>query len=210
MVEPSKTMPHKSAVGLFGFHTIYGANGEHDTPYMTRAWIGRLRLHIFHRGDADPDCHDHPWGFWTFPLTSYVEEVAEPWPFLGPNGEARFSLRRVVVRAFRLHYRPATHCHRVIGRATPAAIRLADGPGHISRHSFLGVAITNDRKIITFVWRTGPSRKWGFLKNRDGKWCWTPWKEYVFNGGKHAPCEPTPVEAESNSIADRSIEGVPQ
>lgn len=44
---------------------------------MTRAWFGRLRFHVFFRGDQDPDCHDHPWGFWTFPLRSYVEEVLE-------------------------------------------------------------------------------------------------------------------------------------
>lgn len=33
------------------------------------------------------------------------------------------------------------------------------------------------------------SRKWGVLRNRDGNWCWTPWREYVFGGGKNAPCE---------------------
>ena len=44
---------------FFGRHTIYDDAG--GTPYMTRYWIGRLRLHIFYRGDADPDCHDHPW-----------------------------------------------------------------------------------------------------------------------------------------------------
>ena len=71
------TKAKTSAGKLFGMSRIYGANGDHETVYMTRFWFGRLRFHIFHRGDADPDCHDHPWGFWTFPLRSYVEEVLE-------------------------------------------------------------------------------------------------------------------------------------
>jgi hypothetical protein len=169
---------------LIGHHTIYGADGEHSTPYMTRIWIGRLRLHIFHRDDADPDPHDHPWEFWTFPLTGYVEEVVDPvitdtmaehdlyeghWD--NRTGSAMTSFR--VVGAFRLHHRTATHTHRVIARYSWLA-------GH-----------TVDGKIVTIVWRSRGERKWGFLKNRDGLWCWTPWKEYVFGGGKHAPCEPS-------------------
>jgi hypothetical protein len=174
-------------MGLFGCHTIYGADGDHDTPYMTRAWLGRLRLHIFHRGDADPDCHDHPWDFWTFPLTSYVEEVAEPLPSK-KSGEPQFALRRQLVRAFRLTYRPATHCHRVLGRvAKDGSFTGSSAPNG----DFILVPNTDARRVVTIVWRGGIGRKWGFLKNRDGKWCWTPWKEYVFNGGKHAPCEPT-------------------
>ncbi len=36
---------------FFGWHTIHGVDGEHSEPYMTRVWIGRLRLHVFYRGD---------------------------------------------------------------------------------------------------------------------------------------------------------------
>jgi hypothetical protein len=171
-------------------HTIYGVDGEHNTPYMTRVWLGRLRLHIFHRGDADPDCHDHPWDFWTFPLTSYVEEVAEKLPLHVDSqygtlfSVQRYRLRRQVVRAFRLHYRPATHCHRVIGRWTgrdePFRQFLEPEPW----------PETDAGRIYTLVWRGRSGRAWGFLKNRDGQWCWTPWRDYVFGGGKHAPCEP--------------------
>lgn len=167
---------------FFGWHTIYGVDGEHSAPYMTRIWAGRLRLHVFYRGDNDPDPHDHPWDFWTFPLTSYVEEVAKPVTkgvaplellLLPPE---KYTLSRQVVRAFRVHYRPATYCHRVIGRY-----------GRIG-------------PIVTIVWRGRNGRKWGFLRNQDGKWCWTPWKEYVFGGGKHAPCQPTPaLKAEGES-----------
>lgn len=172
-----------------GHSTVYGVDGVHRTAYQTRLWIGRLRLHIFHRGDQDPDYHDHPWGFWTFPLTSYVEEVVEVihhnlvttvdratrtilWDdhageyFQAPAVISILTKqpKRQTVRAWHWHYRPATHTHRVLGA-------LAGG------------------KIITLVWRERKSRAWGFLKLRDGRWCWQPWKEYVFNGGKSAPCQ---------------------
>ncbi|OHV73404.1 hypothetical protein [Ensifer sp. LCM 4579] len=183
-MQTSQKQPYKSAsVPLFGWHTIFGVEGEHGTPYLTRIWFGRLRLHIFHRGDADPDCHDHPWDFWTFPLTPYVEEVVEP---DGAGGYRRFAQ---VVRAFRLTYRPAEHCHRVLGRATATALKTNEtwhgdisSPWHTYDH------LTDSRKIVTVVWRGGIGRRWGFLKHRDGRWCWIHWKEYVLNGGKHAPC----------------------
>ncbi len=134
----------------FGWETI-GVG----TPYMTRGWIGRLRLHIFHRGDDDPDCHDHPWSFWTFPLVGYSEEVREP----GGMTYCR------VVQAFRLHYRPAEFAHRVIG---PVGRRA---------------------RIVTIVWRSGRDRAWGFWRDRRGEpSCWVPWRRYVLEGGKDAPC----------------------
>lgn len=183
--EPPKTVTprrHRFA----GRSVIYGREGDHDTPYMTRYWIGRLRLHIFWRGDQDPDCHDHPWDFWTFPLTPYAEEVAEPYAVADYADEhdpaelgvtpRKWKKRLQIVPAWRWTFRPATHCHRVIGRldhvqTSPPILHL------------------NSKPIVTLVWRGRPSRKWGFLKNRDGKWCWVAWKEYVFGGGKSAPCE---------------------
>ncbi|MER8503836.1 hypothetical protein [Mesorhizobium sp. M1142] len=179
----------------FGFETIYGVDGEHATPFLTRVRIGRLRLHIFHRGDADPDPHDHPWDFWTFPLTAYVEEVVD---FALAEKVREFArevrgnprmTRRQVVPAWGWSYRPAEHTHRVLGRydvlATLEAASMAfiAGAGRVPPHFKPG-------KIITIVWQGRSSRKWGFLRNRDGNWCWTPWREYVFGGGKHAPCEP--------------------
>lgn len=71
------------------------------TPYTRR---GQLLLHVFYRGDADQDPHDHPFDFWTFPLVSYVETV------LGSDGTTRNS----IVPAFRWNFRPAEHCHRVL------------------------------------------------------------------------------------------------
>ncbi len=161
-----------SADRFMGRSTIWGKDGEHRTPYMTRWWIGRLRLHIFYRGDQDPDCHDHPWDFWTFPLTPYVEEVVCWHP------EHHFTFWQVVP-ALRFTFRPAEHTHRVIGRYD----------GWFPDFTAQPCIETNDKKVITIVWRSKDKRKWGFLKNRDGRWCWTPWKEYVFGNGKSAPCE---------------------
>lgn len=187
---------HSSANRRWGFNQIRGAAGDHETVYMTRAWFGNLRFHIFHRGDQDPDCHDHPWDFWTFPLRSYVEEVLTPIRDTYPADQAPppvcYQRRLEIVRAFRLHYRPATHTHRVLGLWN----RHYDG--WIKRgHQFV---TTNTGKIEvypaikaglipTIVWRTAEHRKWGFTKERAGRWCWVAWKTYVYDGGKKAPCD---------------------
>lgn len=158
----------------FGKHVVTDENGS---PYMLRYWIGRLRLHVFYRGDHDPDPHDHPWDFWTFPLTSYIEEVVHPYSAGSVWGQppriSHVFVSRQIVRAFRLHYRPATHCHRVLGKLDESRLRSEVGEG----------------KIITIVWRGKMGREWGFLKNRDGKWCWVAFREYLFQGGKSAPCD---------------------
>lgn len=178
-----------SEEAFFGHSTIYGVEGEHKTAYMTRLWIGRLRLHIFYRGDNDPDPHNHPWAFWTFPLTAYVEEVFTPnrETFEAKTGEPspRYNSHRRIVPALRLNYRPAHHTHRVIGRWSGArTIETRMGGWEVKLLPFV-----NNRKIVTIVWRGKKTNSWGFLKNRDGKWCWVGWKEYVFGGGKSAPCE---------------------
>ena len=202
-LEESAKKQTSSAGRWWGRSVIYGKEDEHATPYMTRYWIGRLRLHLFHRGDQDPDCHDHPWDFWTFPFTPYVEEVAEPtgwgeyevngrtYSYLLDSDEARYSplaaergrptyrKRYQIVPAWRLTFRPAEHTHRVLGRLDPHDI-----PGDFPPE--LSVIPGN---IVTLVWRSRDRRKWGFLKDRDGKWCWVHWKSYVFGGGKSAPCE---------------------
>lgn len=160
---------------LLSISTVYGANDP--TPYMTRVVIGRFRLHIFYRGDLDPDPHDHPWGFWTFPLTSYVEEVTEPHPdpTTVSDGDA-YRTRWQVVRSWRLHHRPATHTHRVLGRFVPGLV-----PSHIG--------VDPHGRVITLVWRERKTRaNWGFLKLRDGRWCWQYWRDYI-NGGRDTPCD---------------------
>jgi hypothetical protein len=86
---------------------IYGVDGVNYTVYMTRWVLGRLRFHVIHRDDQDPDPHDHPWDFWTFPLTTYYEEWYQMDPPVMTINE---------VKRFKLHFRPAEYLHRVIGR----------------------------------------------------------------------------------------------
>lgn len=84
-----------------------------DQLYMKR-WIlyiggATLRLHRFYRGDDDRAPHTHPWAFWTFPLTDYWEHVWD-----SDNGRY---IGRSVVKAWKLHARPANYRHIVEGRA---------------------------------------------------------------------------------------------
>jgi hypothetical protein len=189
----------------WGISRIMGAEGDHETVYMTRIWMGPLRFHIFHRGDQDPDCHDHPWDFWTFPLVSYVEEVLHPIRDTIPeipgsklvfrkvegvdeiyreyeNGDEafvtrdRYYRRLEVVEAFKIHHRPATHQHRVLGAFDP-------------RFYSQKQRVFPPANIPTIVWRGPVRRPWGFTKERNGRWCWVAWKKYVYDGGKHGPCE---------------------
>lgn len=202
---------HSSAGRRWGFNRIYGDGPDGKrTIYMTRFWLGRLRFHLFHRGDADPDCHDHPWAFWTFPLRSYVEEVlvervethhgALLEPAIGFDwntglGLAEDVLTRTyferelrIVRAFRLHYRPATHRHRVLGAYLGPRPKNDDRLYAEGRALYPG-ELYREGLIPTIVWRELVSRHWGFTKERNGKWCWVPWITYVYEGGKNAPCE---------------------
>ena len=116
-------------------------------PYLDR-WIlylgfGCLRLHKFYRGDDNRAPHDHPFSFWTFPLKSYREHVYDETGFV----ESR------VVRALRVHYRPATFRHIVTGRDD-----WKRGP------------------FWTIVWATKPKRQWGFWPFPK---FYVHWKEWV-------------------------------
>lgn len=193
---------------LFGAHTIIH-DGE---PYMTRFWFWRFRIHRFHRGDKDQDCHDHPWDFWTFPLTSYVEEVLYPVretvatvPTDGrymvngetydlkagdtiPMGPPRYYTNTEIVRAFRLHRRRAEHAHRVLGAWNGQKGAPGDGTkgGVIAANGY--DLVEPGKKIVTLVYQGGVRRKWGFYKHRAGKWCWEFWKKYALEGGRDQPC----------------------
>lgn len=85
--------------------------GRQGTAYMSRVHLSEnYKLQFFHRGDEDPDPHDHPWDFWTFPFVSYYEEWWRP---SGVDGKLAPEIRKV--RAFRWHFRRAEHLHRVLG-----------------------------------------------------------------------------------------------
>lgn len=173
------------AVTFWGYDPAPEAWGW--SPYM-RKWgihlpfLGSVWVHNFLRGDVDRDLHTHPWEFWTFPLTSYVEEVGIP------NGLNGFRTIRQVVFALSLYHRPATYAHRVLGRYR----------GHYEGDTEEGWATfipePSPGPIWTLVFHRPKSREWGFWKLRDGRWCWQGWKAYHHEGGKSAPCETEKAE----------------
>lgn len=110
---------------FFVWQTIYA--------YQTMICAGRLRFHIFHREDPGEAFHDHRWDFWTFPLTSYVEEV------LLPDG----LIDRRVVPALCWSFRKAEHTHRVVGRA-------AGRPGKVVTFVWRG-PIRRDWKYVNVI-----------------------------------------------------------
>ena len=135
-------------------HTIWDKGYNLRGPYMTRVELGRARIHVFHRPDADPDMHDHPGDFVTFPLVSYVEEIQHPW--------SRGHMKRRLVRAFRPHFRRAELAHRVLG--------AWNGEWHD------GEPVADRRKqVATLVWKGRNRREWGFHTPNG----WVPWQEYV-------------------------------
>ena len=144
--------------GPFEWRNYFGYNEAGLwSIYFRRIRIGRLRIHTFYRGDADKDYHDHKAAFWTFPLTSYMEDRL----INDPKEDHCYVICHCIVRRWRLHFRPALYKHRVTGRL--------------------------DRKqkpFTTITWWRKPVRDWGFtILNNDGTHCWKPWKQYI-NGDK--------------------------
>lgn len=139
--------------------TLWDRDGK--SAYQTRVKCGPFRIHIFWRGDRDPDMHDHPATFWTFPLVSYVEEV----PTHGGGASRR------LVRAFRLHRRKAPYPHRVLGAWT----------GERNRRT--GEPTFTQSPIVTLAWWGKKQREWGF-QTAEG---WVPWRRYVDAPGWDRP-----------------------
>jgi hypothetical protein len=85
--------------------TFHGINGPYLTVYtlVDIIMFGRrclLCLHNFHRGDEDPDCHDHPFSFFSWLIWGRYREHAEDGSYRDRRGGS-------------VAYRPATHRHRV-------------------------------------------------------------------------------------------------
>lgn len=81
--------------------TFWGVDGRYLT--VITFWSTKLKnycLHWFHRGDEDPDCHDHPFDFSSLILWGGYREYA-------PDGT--FIMRGFL--SFARH--EATHKHRV-------------------------------------------------------------------------------------------------
>lgn len=133
-------------------HGALGASDPEDrSVYMERwiVWVGRLtlRLHKFYRGDDDSAPHDHPWWFITFPLKSYGEMY---WERESAGCASVWACKTRVVKAFRFHYRPATHRHFVIL------------PGNLA-------------PLYTLVIGGGHQRKWGFWPTPTNFVYWRDW-----------------------------------
>lgn len=88
---------------------LFTINGTDDKPYMTRIyvinnkWFG-IKIHFWHRPDADREFHDHPWDFLTLVIKG---QYAEQRPHDG------VSFRD----AGRWAFRKATDLHKVVGVA---------------------------------------------------------------------------------------------
>jgi len=155
---------------------LFGKSKLHDPstglPYMTRWFIGNLRLHQMHRGDLQRDCHDHPWWFITFPLTPYVEEVLE-------YRDGRYFKELNIVKAWRFHFRKARYTHRILGPYYPKEA-LRDryrwtGDGYlVMPHPAGDLGAPPAKTMWTLVLRGRVRQKWGFWKvvegARDGLW----------------------------------------
>jgi hypothetical protein len=90
---------------LFPYRTFHHRT---DGDYLTRYTLFKTRwfnvyLHQFHRGDADPELHDHPWHFASLILAGGYFEQMHYGTFWRRPGQ--------------LLLRPARTAHRVILRA---------------------------------------------------------------------------------------------
>lgn len=135
---------------LFGWQTAY--------DYQTQVWLWRFRFHKFMREDPGEAHHDHPWWFITFPLDTYVEDVLDV-----KTGKTE----RVIVEAFRFHYRPKEYTHRIIG--------LWNGNHEFGRP----VATTKEGPIRTLVLRGPVEREFSYWRFSNGKAHRFPWRSYL-------------------------------
>jgi hypothetical protein len=174
---------------LPSFETIKGAKGNKD-KYLSRMVWGRLRIHCFHRGDNDPDCHDHQWDFWTFPLSrhGYYEEVMMKLP------KGTYYKRNNRVNGWSWTAVKAEHRHRVLWPAKTFYMHQ-ESDRYISDRRKAGVK-SDKWPIWTIVW-TGPIRrpKWGFWILGEDRMNprFIDWKTYIF-GDKHAVDAPSTVD----------------
>lgn len=125
---------------LFERHDI-GRSGV--DVYLTR-WVlwgnrfgpgQKVFLHLFHRGDAEPYLHNHPWSFWSLILWGGYWE----WTLTGyvnpQTGERQQESRWY--GPLRLLRRPAAWFHRV--------------------------TLPPGRRCWTLIWTSSKKQSWGFL-----------------------------------------------
>lgn len=192
---------------LFECRTVYGEDptkGGTRTPYMTALRVAPRRyIHIFWRSDFDPDHHDHPWEFWTYPIwpaKGYYEEVIDVAPkgvkvtfYAGVMYNAGDRIKKIkLVEGRKWSHRQAEYAHRVLYPATIITPFTRNSRMDVEQTMCQGYkdfgAPSADWPIVTYCVKGKPTREWGFHKTREGKSCWVPWKEYVHGTGRKTPC----------------------
>jgi hypothetical protein len=127
---------------IFRGMSVLGLGWTNAYGYFTQMWIGRLRLHVFFKGEPSVMMHDHAWPFWTFPLVSYVDRTYVP-----ETGKSEIR----IVRAWRLHYRPSSYIHKYLGRWSGG-------------YDANGVPTVKPGRVYTIAWRGRLDRQWGYWK----------------------------------------------
>lgn len=135
--------------------TLFGSRFAHEPRH-------NVFLHCFHRGDAEPYFHDHPWPFWTLILWGgyweYTPSSPDEAPAAGPQVGRWYG-------PLRLLRRPAEWRHRV---------ELPEG-----------------RRCWTLIWCGPKVRSWGFWCPRTGYLPWREHQANQDAGGDGCP-EPMP------------------
>jgi hypothetical protein len=101
--------------------------GEERDPYLDRLWLvktplGGIALHHIHRADAEPDPHDHQWGFFRLILCGgYAEGY---WP--DKRNPDRY--RRRTLRRGSLGWMGRRSAHTILEVTGPLWTLVATGP----------------------------------------------------------------------------------
>ena len=115
----------------------------------------RLSLIKYYSEDPCEYAHDHSSDFYVIPLDSYIEVAYEP---LSRNWSINITL------AWKIYFREATYCHRVLGRWDKRRTKAGQ--------PIASIAARKPFKVL--IWHGIRKREWGYHKNG----IWIPWREY--------------------------------
>jgi len=114
------------------------ADDDQRVVWLRKLTVGSWDFNVYYRGEDDEYPHDHPWDFWVFPLQDFLEEVHVP---------RRRERELRVVKAWRWHFRRATHVHRIVG-----ATKSENG----------NVLYDRAGRFVTITKRERKYRDWGY------------------------------------------------
>lgn len=130
--------------GFYGCQTFFG--------YFTQVWVWRFRLNIFWKEDPGAAMHDHAWDFVSFPLRSYVEQYLD---------RETNTVKRQVIRAWRLNRKSAEHAHRYLGKWSGVSTEIEPGAA------------------FTLCYTGAVRRSWMWWRADNGKVRRFPWQPYL-------------------------------